>query len=164
MWDLWGMEHSGWWRTLTLNLSVRYIFLYSHIRSYFMTHSFLTVCIHNYGNIILYWVLLSEILLIILLFMWSFLFFLLKLTCWSFVIGIDYLSVAAYDDLIPSHLVFLESRVRNCYLIRHERVFSLVHDHFSWMRSIWYLVDCWTVVNAAPKKRGNRVVSHGSLI
>lgn len=27
--------------------------------------------------------------------------------------GIDYLSVAAFDDLIPSHLVFLEGRVRN---------------------------------------------------
>jgi hypothetical protein len=27
--------------------------------------------------------------------------------------GIDYLSVAAFDDLIPSHLVFLEDRVRN---------------------------------------------------
>ncbi|XP_058191742.1 cyclase-like protein 2 isoform X1 [Rhododendron vialii] len=26
------------------------------------------------------------------------------------LVGIDYLSVAAYDDLIPSHLVFLESR------------------------------------------------------
>ncbi|KAI4298495.1 hypothetical protein L6164_032046 [Bauhinia variegata] len=26
------------------------------------------------------------------------------------LIGVDYLSVAAYDDLIPSHLVFLESR------------------------------------------------------
>jgi hypothetical protein len=27
--------------------------------------------------------------------------------------GIDYLSVAAFDDLIPSHLVLLEGRVRN---------------------------------------------------
>lgn len=27
-------------------------------------------------------------------------------------VGIDYLSVAAYDDLIPSHLVLLEDRVR----------------------------------------------------
>ncbi|OAY77425.1 uncharacterized protein LOC109718834 [Ananas comosus] len=26
------------------------------------------------------------------------------------LVGVDYLSVAAYDDLIPSHLVFLESR------------------------------------------------------
>ncbi|KAI7747010.1 hypothetical protein M8C21_012661 [Ambrosia artemisiifolia] len=26
------------------------------------------------------------------------------------LVGIDYLSVAAYDDLIPSHLVFLENR------------------------------------------------------
>ncbi|GMN37718.1 hypothetical protein TIFTF001_007064 [Ficus carica] len=28
------------------------------------------------------------------------------------LVGIDYLSVAAFDDLIPSHLVFLESRAR----------------------------------------------------
>lgn len=31
--------------------------------------------------------------------------------------GIDYLSVAAYDDLIPSHLVFLEGRVRHFHSI-----------------------------------------------
>lgn len=30
----------------------------------------------------------------------------------SVAAGIDYLSVAAYDDLIPSHLAFLEGRVR----------------------------------------------------
>lgn len=28
------------------------------------------------------------------------------------IVGIDYLSVAAWTDLIPSHLVFLKSRVR----------------------------------------------------
>ncbi|KAI3505497.1 hypothetical protein L1887_27628 [Cichorium endivia] len=29
------------------------------------------------------------------------------------LVGVDYLSVAAHDDLIPSHLVFLESRARH---------------------------------------------------
>lgn len=28
------------------------------------------------------------------------------------ITGLDYLSVAADDDLVPAHLVFLESRVR----------------------------------------------------
>lgn len=34
-----------------------------------------------------------------------------------FDVGIDYLSVAAFDDLLPSHLVFLEGRVRISSLI-----------------------------------------------
>lgn len=32
-------------------------------------------------------------------------------------LGVDYLSVAAYDDLIPSHLVFLKSRVCNSFYL-----------------------------------------------
>jgi kynurenine formamidase len=32
------------------------------------------------------------------------------------LVGIDYLSVAAFDDLIPSHLVLLKNRVWTCFL------------------------------------------------
>lgn len=33
------------------------------------------------------------------------------------IVGMDYLSVAAYDDLAASHLVFLKSRVRDFNLL-----------------------------------------------
>lgn len=31
-------------------------------------------------------------------------------------VGVDYLSAAAYDDLVPAHLAFHENRVRKCVL------------------------------------------------
>lgn len=38
---------------------------------------------------------------------------------WSLMAGVDYLSVAAFDDLLPSHYVFLEGRVRiSCLIIQ----------------------------------------------
>lgn len=55
--------------------------------------------------------------------------------------GIDYLSVAAYDDLCPSHLVLLEGRVRNLCLMNHEWFFLLILTGFNRISSSWSIVS-----------------------
>lgn len=71
-------------------------------------------------------------------------------------VGIHYLSVAAYDDLIPSHLVFLEGRVRKIFDESSKKWFlkimTVLVDSFQ-------LVDCLlpsthypTLISLAPKE------------
>jgi len=48
--------------------------------------------------------------------------------------GIDYLSVASYDYLIPSHLVFLKDRVRKI---------SFCGDSLCVMFQHWLLIIPW---------------------
>lgn len=45
--------------------------------------------------------------------------------------GVDYLSVAAWDDLIPSHLVFLQSRVSEIIVTRLYRIARKQIDQLS---------------------------------
>lgn len=58
--------------------------------------------------------------------------------------GIDYLSVAAFDDLIPSHLVFLENRVRQTSMSWDSFMFNFKLK-FSINRGFMIASDLWAV-------------------
>lgn len=55
-------------------------------------------------------------------------------------VGIDYLSVASYDYLIPSHLVFLKDRVRKSLLLLRTDVFCFLFYPF------WAETNCISVL------------------
>ena len=111
-WDSWGTELNGWWTTQISNSLVRYECPYSlgvtwKWDSYcWMFLSILSVFVGNSEPAVVSWN--KHVLLSLSFFGMD----QLRLTSLPLYAGIDYLSVAAFDDLLPSHHVFLASRVR----------------------------------------------------